>query len=347
MDERKKPTIVDVARRAGVSNATVSMVMSGNPKITEKTNELVTQAIRDLNYTRQRKVKQKKQPDSEGPNLIGLVTYCDYPFQWWFAREFILTIKEELILNGYLTIMFYCTSTSDSQKLYREIISAHLDGLIVLQYNDAELFGKIQANGLPMVLINNSNFQFRFHSVCADDYQGAYDGTLELIKNGHQDIAFLDFFRPNQPATVFARYFGFRKAMEDFLLPFSSNHRVTVELHDLEALQKALSHLLEIDPEITAFFIHDDYFTLDVMKVLLQMGKRIPDDISIVAPGDTISYGEPFVPDISTMQINREEMGRETVAMLLDVIRDEQKAVGIKKSNETFINRGTIKNVLT
>lgn len=346
MRDEKRPTIEDVAKRAGVSTATVSMVMAGNPKISKQTRDLVIRCIDELHYTRRRRAKAGSGPSGQsGLPVVGLVTYCDYPFQWWFAREFIMTIKDELAKNGYLMVLFDCTCSTDPDRLYAEIVFARLQGLIVLQYNDAGLFAKIQDLGLPMVLINNSNYQFRYHSVCADDFQGAYDGTTRLIENGHTHIGFLDFFRPNQPATVFERYFGFRKAMEEYLLPFPNNHRITVALHDSAALEEALRQLFSLDPEVSAFFVHDDYFALDVLHALSRIGKRVPDDISIIAPGDTIPYGEPFVPEISTMQLNQKEMGTETVSMLVSLLSGELHSVGIKKSQERFVDRRSIRNL--
>lgn len=343
--DNKKVKITDVAKKAGVSSATVSMVMAGNPRITEKTQEIVSKAIQELGYKKQRNTKPKKNTTVSSSKIIGLITYCDYPFQWWFTREFVLTIKNELLKHGYLTVMFYCNNCSNSQELYSEILGADLEGLIVLQYNDAELFSKINALKLPMVLINNSNFQFHYHSVCADDFQGAYDGTKKLIENGHKDIAFLEFDRPNQPSTILDRYFGFRKAMEEYSLPFPSNHKITVQLHDLDELYKKMKTMLEDDKKITGFFVHDDYFSLDVIEVLKRLGKTVPEDFSLVAPGDTIPYEEPFVPKISTIQLNRIEMSIETVNMLIDVINGKQKSIGIKKSFEKYIDRGTIKNI--
>lgn len=89
----------------------------------------------------------------------------------------------------------------------------------------------------------NNNFQDTLYSVRVDDFQGAYEGCLHLLRLGHTSIGHVDYPRPELPAIVVDRFFGFRKAPEEFSIQFSPALRLTVGFDDRDALATGLRAL--------------------------------------------------------------------------------------------------------
>ena len=337
-----KVTIKDVAKEAGVSTATVSMVITGKGKISNEKTALVIETINRLGYKRNR---SSSKLDEKQKKYVGLVVYCDFSFQWWFAKEFILEIKSRLLRNDIYTLMFNCDRDTKPQELYDNIMNAGLSGVLVLHYNERELFSRLASQNIPLVLVNNNNYPSEFNTVCSDDYQGAYEGTKKLIEMGHRHILYIDYPRPFQPATVFDRLFGFRKAIEESGIPFPDVNRIQVDLDDVDQLKQELTDHLKKNSEITAFFIHDDYQAVRVYQFLQQMDIRIPEDISILAPGDTLPYSEPFIPMISTMQVNQAGMATHAVKIMIDLMQTPDIPIQSVKTLERYINRGSCRKV--
>lgn len=188
----------------------------------------------------------------------------------------------------------------------------------------------------------NSNYQAQFYSVCADDYQGAYEGTRELFRMGHRKIAYFDCLRQDLPQLLTDRYFGFHKAIVEYGIEFDDSLKIRVEVGNVTALTEQLKTLLRDNPDITGIFALDDELASWIVAVLSHLGKRIPVDISIIAPGDVLEYGLPYVPQISTMRIDTGYMGKIAAQMILSRMTQNPEGIHVLKVKEQLMNRGSI-----
>ncbi|KKK71893.1 hypothetical protein LCGC14_2909380, partial [marine sediment metagenome] len=97
--------------------------------------------------------------------------------------------------------------------------------------------------------------------------------------------------------------------------------------------------------EITALICHDDYLADNVIAVLTKLNKKVPDDISIIAPGDIINYNEPHVPQITTMRINKELMGKTAGEVVISRLKNKQEGIQVLKVNQVLMDRGSVRNL--
>ena len=139
------------------------------------------------------------------------------------------------------------------------------------------------------------------------------------------------------------RFIGFQKAMDEFGIPFDASRRVTVPLDDRPALREGLRRLFSDGARTTALFIHDDYFAARVISELAGLGLKVPDDVSIMAPGDVLDYSDPFVPQITTMRINTALMGQISADLILNRMRRNPDDIHVLKIKQQLADRGSCK----
>jgi DNA-binding LacI/PurR family transcriptional regulator len=141
------------------------------------------------------------------------------------------------------------------------------------------------------------------------------------------------------------RFIGFRKAMDEFGIPFTPEQRLTSRLGDHTGLFTGLRALFSGREKPTALFIHDDYFAARVVAELSGMGLRVPSDVSIIAPGDVLDYGEPFVPRITTMRINTSLMGQISADLILNRLTHNPEDIHVLKVKQQLVDRGSCRKL--
>ncbi len=123
------------------------------------------------------------------------------------------------------------------------MVDAGVGAVFALQMSDGAVFSELRSRGIHVVVINNSGFQDRFHSVCVDDFQGAYEGTLPRWPSATARWHSFEYARPESPNVVVDRFIGFRKALDEHRLGFSPEKRITVPFMDAKKLEKKLAAL--------------------------------------------------------------------------------------------------------
>ena len=118
---------------------------------------------------------------------------------------------------------------------------------------------------------------------------------------------------------------------------------MTVDLFNMQELQQKLASMFDKPDPPTAIFAHDDCLAARIIVALQQRQIRVPDDVSLIAPGDTLDYNQPFIPRITTMCINNELMGKLAGEMLLERLQNPQTVIHGLKVNQQLIERGSCK----
>ena len=177
---------------------------------------------------------------------------------------------------------------------------AVLGAPFAIHYVNLVVFDELEKIGIPVITLNNNNYQDRYCSVLTDDVQGAYEGTRHLLSLGHQHFAYAEYERSLFGSVVRDRFFGFKFALDEAGIDFRSDQRITVELRDQSGLERRVAQIFGKPDRPTALFVHDDYFSAILHKVLTQRGLRIPADLSMICPGDVLDYSEPFLDRKST-----------------------------------------------
>jgi DNA-binding LacI/PurR family transcriptional regulator len=333
-----KPKLKDVATAAGVSLTTASLVLSGKGRISEAVRQKVLNTVEELGYVR----KSRSTPSAATKN-VGIFQNIDYEwgYVWVFIRPLVEEIEHNMRAMGINTVLLPIKKTDTREQIVDKIQKADVQAVVSLYYGNADLFTTLEDSDIPVVVVMNGNFQDSFSSVCVDDYQGAYEGTLHLIRLGHRNIAYVEAERPDFPMLLNDRFIGYRKAMEEYGLDMPEETVIRFELSDQEELERKIRAAFRRPNRPTAVFCLDDEIALRVYFILEQSGFTIPEDVSLIAPGDVLDYNQHYYPQITTMKINTTYMGKIVTQMMQNRINHNPEDILVLKIKQQLVRRGT------
>jgi LacI family transcriptional regulator len=332
----------DIARRARVSVATASLALNGKGRISDEVRSRVRDTADLLGY-------RARRPPSLWPGAVdsvGILHAEDREYEWHFIRPTILELEHAMRHKGHLPVLIPASTREEPDVVLRHVLDSGVKAVFALQLSDGVLFSDLLARGIRLVVINNSGFQAQFHSVCVDDFQGAYEGTLFLLSLGHRSLAFVEYARPETPNVVADRFIGFRKALEEQRIAFSPDQRLTVPFMDTKKLERKLAALFSRSEKPTAIFAHDDYLGLYVIEALGKLGLSVPADVSLVAPGDVLDYRLPLMPQITTMRIDTALLGKIAANLMFDRMRNTDSDVHVLKVKEQLVRRASCRPLM-
>jgi len=337
-------TLKDVAKEAGVSISTASLVLNQKGQISQDVRDRVYEAAKKLDYT---KAIYAPSGTRKYVNHIAVLVFEDAEkgFIWNFFRRIIVPLESALAKEQFYSVIIPVSLCHDTLDIFEKVVTSKAKALFSIDYGNRELFRKVEDQGIPVIVINNSSFQTQFYTVCVDDFHGAYEGTRYLISLGHTRIVYAEYHRPDMLALLNDRFIGFKKALDEENLCFSGDCRITIDLFNMDELQRKLQKTFQSKESPTAIFAHDDFLAARIIPALQSMQLRVPEDVSINAPGDVLDYSQPFIPQITTMRINNELMGKLAGEMLLERLKQQQEDVHVLKINQQLVERGSCRRI--
>ena len=300
-----RATLTDVAARVGVSPRTVSRVVNGETGFSEATRLRVLEAVTELNYR---------------PNLLArglirqttdtfgfVITMIDDPF----FPDLALGVQTAGLQHG--RTMFFAVTNRDHQvevDVLHSMMAHSIAGAIVFsETEDQSSLLEFANQGLRIVLVDDFLDHPNVCSVSSDLYDGARRVAEHFVAIGRSKPAIL---ATSSPVRKQRRRRGFVTALNQHGIdPIV----VDVDL-TLEAGRVATEQLLDQYPEIDAIFAHNDLMAVGALKAVQDSGRRVPDDIA-VAGCDGILLTEHVAPPLTTINIDRELLGRTAVESLI------------------------------
>ena len=265
----------------------------------------------------------------------------EWAMTFGFVRPILESIDSFFSIRGHTVVIIPISEHLAPDEIFRRIDSLGCHGLFSLHYGNEALFTKLESRGMPVVLVMNGNFQNRFSTVCVDDFQGAYEGAVHLLQAGHRKIVFIDIEREGLPMLSIDRFIGFKKAIEEFDVPISDIERLTYDLRDHEYLRNRLRAIFTIPDHPTAIFALDDDIAARALSVLSELKLQVPQDVSIIAPGDLMDYSQEHVPRISTLQIDTSLMGTIACGIMENRLNRSAAGINVLKIKQQLILRGS------
>lgn len=337
MITHKSPvTLKDVARRAGVSDATASRVLSGGSPVREHTRAKVLRAVGDLGYV--------LNPMARGlaggrSHVVGLLLPN---FNVGYGAEIIRGVDDELARHGFDLMLYNAHRGTDKAASYMAAIERGLaDGLVVVLPQDAGPFlASIQARRFPCVLIDHQGRNEEAGECFAVDvtnWQGAYDATQYLIGLGHRRIGFITG-RMNLGCAR-DRLAGYQDALKAHKIK-PDKALIQVGTFNQPEGYTCARALLALPNRPTAIFASNDIMAFGVMEAVRDCGLRIPDDVSIIG-FDDIPQCLMTHPTLTTVRQPLQEMGRTAVQMLLKLIEHPDRPPERVRLNTQLVTRGT------
>jgi DNA-binding LacI/PurR family transcriptional regulator len=315
----KKPTIIDVAKKAGVSRQTVSRVLSGSELVAEPTRKRVQNAIDRLYY----------RPDPIARSLVNKRTYLIgviiTSFTGYTRDQILSGAEKEAALNNYN--LFICGAEANR---YGEPVDVPLlnsqryEGLFIL-YRGAKqdshvIFDEIP-DGIPVVTLGYSPKNRAVFRVQLNNRSGAYHATRHLIKRGHRKIAVLTGTRGRYDTEE--RLAGYRKALKE--AGYAADPSLTFEGDwTAETAYSLFADAVTGTPAFSAVFSQSDIMAIGLISALKKLGLRVPQDIAVVG-FDNIDIGRYMDPPLSTIDHKLFYTGSRGIRMLIDAIEKKNR----------------------
>lgn len=313
-DLARNPTMKDIADAAGVSIATVSLVLNGKGSISEATRQRVVAASNDLDYGTIAR-RTNGQPETVSILIEHLPTS---PFSDPFNRHVLTSVQAEARKAGYRIVLEF--ASDDDAPTAGHWSGGWAAGVLVLGGGDLhpEWVETVLEANLPIVVVDHFIPDARVPTVVPDNFAGAYSITRYLIEAGHTRIGFLR--GPSKYWTLEERRGGYLLAMHQAGLgpdPALIPPRVS---HGQEKGFGEMLTLLDLPEPPTAVFAVSDLTAVGAYRALASRGLKVGEDLSIVG-FDDIEVAKMLVPPLTTVRNARTELGRVAFKRLLRMMQ--------------------------
>jgi LacI family transcriptional regulator len=333
---------MDVAKRASVSTSTVSLVLSRKGKISSEVREKVIRAAEELGYTRGPQIYSRRFKS------VAVLFHFDgrHAHTWHILRQVTNKLQEFLARKDYLTTIIPISYDMSDDEIMKQVISLRASAVVSMHFGRESLFTRLEDAAIPVVVMINSQFQSKFHTVCADNFQGSYDAASHLLDLGHRWIIYAEFDIYQLPTTLSDRYMGFFKAMSERGIDFPQELKLHLDIADMADIRRKFEGAFKNAEKPTAIFFVDDYIAAHSIGVLEGMGLHYPDNISIIASGAVLDYREPYIPQITTMNTSPELLGKFSAEMILHMLENKPDDSYVLKIKQQLVDRGSCRSLL-
>lgn len=325
MEENDKVTIYDISKKLNISAATVSRALNNNPKISQKTKELVLKTAKEMNYIQNRLAQSLK--SGKTFNVGVVLPYIDRKF----FSSVISGIEEELSPRGYHVII--CQTHEDVNNEIRNIdalLNTQIDGIFISiskTTEDTRHFQRVLNTKTPLIFFDRKKDLPGFSSVTLDDFKGAFLATEHLIQQGCKKIV---HFKGDSDLEIYTkRKEGYLAALKKYNIPVNEDLIVPVS-STIKAGATAINQLWKGDEKPDGIFSAGDYSALGAIQKLKQLGARIPQEVCVIGFGN-----EPFTKHmempISSVDQTPLEMGKIAAKVFLEQIEGSQTLTIEKK----------------
>ncbi|HEF8771345.1 LacI family DNA-binding transcriptional regulator [Providencia manganoxydans] len=308
-------TMQEVAKKAGVSKATVSRVLTGKGYVSEATKILVYQAIEEIGY-RPNLIARNLATSKSG--YIGLVVTNTLYRGNYFSellsqtalqleasgRQIILVDGKHSAREEHEAVQFLLDLCCDAVIIYPRFLSVDEMDLLIEQYKQ------------PIIVMNRKLRKHQSHCVCCDHKGSSYTATRYLIDRGHHDIAFI--CGALDSPTAIERLSGYKEALEHAGLLIQDDLIVSGKWTSASGAA-AIEKLLATECKFSAVLASNDDMAIGAMKKLNQSGLSVPQDVSIIG-FDNIPPSAFLNPALSSVKEPVSEMIHDVVNRLIAML---------------------------
>lgn len=340
---RKKVTIKDVAKEAGVAISTVSNALNGSPLVTEETRQRIKRIADDMGYVPNVNGRLLKSGKSKRICFITNTVRGDYFCKLMDAMNLACVKK------GYgLDIVI----TWDHDEILRHIMEGRSDGYIIFEgkHIQEEDLLKIEKQQIPVIMIDRDICWKYIGSVLFNSQQAAFELGTYLIKLGHRKFCFMENTSDTYDSEQ--RKKGFFDSLNQAGIPRENiillNGFFDEQVSYSEVMSLFARYQIIHEDMPTAFMCGNDWSAIGAMEALEKLGYHVPEDIS-VAGFDDVRLARYLIPSLTTVKNPIENQGEKAVEILIDILEHhggaqkvilngqfiERKSTGICKKKET------------
>lgn len=309
-------TIKDVAKKAGVSIATVSRVFNNSPLVLDGTKKLVRAAAHELHYTPNASARSLSRKESEAIGLLLPDLYGE------FFSEVIRGADLTARRHKYHLLLSSSHNSKEDIAAALHAMRGRVDGLIIMSpHLDAQMLNANLPSNLPIALLNCYLHGEPFDAINVNNFQGAYQMIQHLLTHGHTRLAIIKGTEHNIDSQE--RLNGYRKALTDGRLAPDSRYELAGDF-DEESGYRAAKRALQLAPRPTALFASNDTMAIGALSALRAEGIDVPREVAL-AGFDDIPVAQFLTPGLTTMRVHISDLGVRAVESLLDLITDRNR----------------------
>jgi len=310
----------DVARLAGVSQATVSRALRGDPLVAEATKAKVRKAADALGYV----------PSAAGRSLVTrrskrigvVITDLANPFY----PHLVSPLHEEMERHGYRMVVF--AEHSEGDIAAEQLLDGSIDGVVLLtSTTDSTLPAELDRRRLPFAFLNREGLAKAGDAAVVDNLQGGRTAAELLVELGHRRIAAV--FGPENTSTGRDREAGFRQALSEAGVGLARS-AVRHGPFEFETGYRGLTEILTASPRPTALFCGNDVIAIGALNAALRAGISVPDELTVVGFDDIpMASWEAF--RLTTIGHDVALMAATAARLLIERIEGGAKAPGARR----------------
>ena len=316
---KRRVSMRDVARVAGVSLSSVSLVAAEHPGVGDETRARIKAAMHRLGYNPPRRTQRESRRYTLAIISERLVGPIERDI---FYAEILQGIQLEAQRHGHRVLLHLLPDGLET-PLPEGGAHVEADGIILANGGDLTdaLIVRLASSRVPAVLVDNYVVDQPLHCVVADNVTAGYLATRHLLRLGHRRLALLP--GPRKYRSLVDRQEGYLDALTEYAVPVEPELMPAPTHHagGQKGYQQML-RLLDLANPPTAVVAVSDKTAFGAMEALKERGKLIPGDIALVSIDD-VAESAHTTPPLTTVHVPRAEMGAEAVRRLGAVLRGE------------------------
>jgi DNA-binding LacI/PurR family transcriptional regulator len=311
-------TLVEVARVAGVTAATVSNVLRERGKVGAETRKRVLAAVKELGY--QPNLTARALVEGRPPTIALIVSSIANPFY----PEFALAAEQAVRKLGYFLLVCNTNDDPAQERAYLDAVGGSLARGVLVMHADFVQLDQLLAlrqRGVPVVLCmwEKPDEPPALPCVAVDFYQAGVIAAEHLLKLGHQRVGAV--IGSEASGNHIWRYRGFAETLERAGISHLPEH-ARFGPDTIDAGRNAAHALLAAVPDLTSIFASNDLPAIGVLQAAADLGLQVPSDLSVIGITD-IQLAHQVRPALTTVAVPTSEAADLAVQMMMNIIRHE------------------------
>lgn len=308
-----RPTLEQVASRAGVGRGTVSRVINGSPRVSERTRTLVQQAIEDLGYVPHQAARTLAANRADAIALVIPEAEARLFAEPYFSG-IIRGVTAELA-DTDIQLLLTLIRTSKERRRFAQYAASHrVDGVLLVSiHGDDPLPDLLSEIGMPAVMNGRRSADETFPHVDCDNFGGAQLAVEHLLGRGRETVATI-----TGPLDMYAaqcRRDGYHEALLAAGRTPDDGLVVRGDFSE-ESGHAGMRELLRRRPGLDAVFCASDLMAVGARRALREVGRSVPEDVALVGVDDS-TMARHLDPPLTSLRQPMEEMGRAMTRLLL------------------------------
>lgn len=332
-------TIKDVAKKAGVSISTVSLVINNKGYVAPQTREKIDNAIQELNY---KPLHSARKLATQKTGNFGYIVWDAHfsEVEFFYSQIFLGMEYAARNTDHYILLTTVKENLDPKNDLPRFLKFRDVDGVVLAGRVPHTLIDYLESQGMPFVLVDYTIPGKIYNSIVIDNFNGAFQAVDQLIKSGKKDIGFIggSYYHPS----IKERYRGFKEALEVngiFDNEYIKNHTFLKDGETSPEIGEAgIKQLIKQNKNLDGVFCCNDTTALGVMNELQNQGIDIPGQIAVVG-FDDITSSQFCKPSLSTVRVPKLDIGKQAYKLLTEIVESPDATPQSRTISVEYIKR--------